>query len=195
MSRFRYNSSEDALLIALSKQDSEAIQLLYDEYLPMVSQMVRQNGGTEEDARDLFQEAIMVLYDKSRDPLFSLTCKLKTYLYAVSHRLWLKQFHIKRKKWTEESLDGEMVDAEQVAEDIKTYEAYEDQFKTMHEALAKLGEPCKSLLESFYIKHLSMVEIADTFGYTNPDNAKTQKYKCLNRLKRIFFEQYKKEML
>ena len=36
-----------------------------------------------------------------------------------------------------------------------------------------------------------MPEIADLFRYTNADNAKTQKYKCLVRLKKIFFEQYK----
>ena len=55
----------------------------------------------------------------------------------------------------------------------------------------KLGEPCKSLLEAFYIEKRSMPEIAAHFGYTNADNAKTQKYKCLMRLKKIFFAHYK----
>jgi len=36
-----------------------------------------------------------------------------------------------------------------------------------------------------------MIEIAADFGYTNSDNAKNQKYKCLMRLKKIF-SQYKK---
>ena len=61
----------------------------------------------------------------------------------------------------------------------------------MENALQKIGEPCKSLLEAFYIEKKSMPEIADSFGYTNADNAKTQKYKCLVRLKKLFFAQDK----
>ena len=61
----------------------------------------------------------------------------------------------------------------------------------MENACNKIGEPCKSLLEAYYIQKKSMPEIAEHFGYTNADNAKTQKYKCLVRLKKIFFAQYK----
>ena len=57
--------------------------------------------------------------------------------------------------------------------------------------MAKIGEPCKSLLEAFYINKKQMQEIAHEFKYTNADNAKTQKYKCLVRLKKLFFAEYK----
>ena len=61
----------------------------------------------------------------------------------------------------------------------------------MDVAISKLGEPCKSLIEAFYLQKKNMQEIADDFGYTNADNAKNQKYKCLMRLKKIFFTHYK----
>ena len=54
-----------------------------------------------------------------------------------------------------------------------------------------LGEPCRTLLEDFYIKASSMQDITEKFGYTNADNAKNQKYKCLMRLKKMFFAAYK----
>ena len=57
----------------------------------------------------------------------------------------------------------------------------------MHFSLGLLGEPCKTLITDYYVKHMSMEEIADKFGYTNSNNAKNQKYKCLQRLKKIFF--------
>ena len=57
--------------------------------------------------------------------------------------------------------------------------------------MSKIGEPCKSLLDAYYIQKKHMQEIAVDFGYTNADNAKTQKYKCLMRLKKLFFAQYK----
>lgn len=61
----------------------------------------------------------------------------------------------------------------------------------MQKAILGLGEPCKSLLEAFYLEKKNMQEIATIFGYTNAENAKTQKYKCLIRLKKIFFTHYK----
>jgi len=63
------------------------------------------------------------------------------------------------------------------------------QFNKMGDALKLLGEPCKTIIEDFYINNRSMQEICDSFGYTNADNAKTQKYKCLQRLKKLFFQQ------
>ena len=63
------------------------------------------------------------------------------------------------------------------------------QFNKMGSALQQLGEPCKTIIEDFYINNKSMQEICEEFGYTNADNAKTQKYKCLQRLKKLFFQQ------
>jgi DNA-directed RNA polymerase specialized sigma24 family protein len=63
----------------------------------------------------------------------------------------------------------------------------EEHYAQLDAALDALGEPCRSLLRAFYHHDKSMQEIAAEFGYTNPDNAKTQKYKCLMRLKKIFF--------
>jgi len=62
----------------------------------------------------------------------------------------------------------------------------------MKDAMIKLGEPCKSLITDFYINDLNMQTMTEKFGYTNADNTKNQKYKCMNRLKRYFFELYKK---
>ena len=65
------------------------------------------------------------------------------------------------------------------------------EFEMMDKAIGSLGEPCKSLLEAYYLQKQNMQVIAVNFGYTNADNAKNQKYKCLMRLKKIFFTHYK----
>ena len=77
-----------------------------------------------------------------------------------------------------------------VEEDLEMAEKKDEEFQLMESAFGKLGEPCKSLLEAFYIKKKSMSELVEIFGYTNADNAKNQKYKCLMRLKKLFFAQY-----
>lgn len=181
------------LLEGLANHEERALQRLYQDYFPMICRMVLQNQGNEDDAKDLFQEAVMVLYERSKDQDFILACRVKTYLYAVGHRLWLKQLQQRRKRQMSGCADEqELEDKAGIAGDIEEHLIREERFQVMDSALEKLGEPCKSLLESFYVQQLSMQDIAEKFGYTNPDNAKTQKYKCLNRLKKIFFDQYNK---
>lgn len=77
-----------------------------------------------------------------------------------------------------------------VEEDIEFQEKRNADFAIMERALGSLGEPCKSLLEAYYLQKKDMTDIAKSFGYTNADNAKNQKYKCLLRLKKLFFSQY-----
>lgn len=77
-----------------------------------------------------------------------------------------------------------------VEEDLEVHEKRNADFAIMERSLGSLGEPCKSLLESYYIHKKGMTEISAEFGYTNADNAKNQKYKCLMRLKKLFFAQY-----
>ena len=78
-----------------------------------------------------------------------------------------------------------------VDEEIKAHEQRNTEFEMMEKAISNLGEPCKSLLEAYYLQKQNMQVIAANFGYTNADNAKNQKYKCLMRLKKIFFAHYK----
>jgi hypothetical protein len=82
-----------------------------------------------------------------------------------------------------------------VDEEMDEHERRNNEFVMMERAMAGLGEPCKSLLESFYLQKKNMQDIALEFGYTNSENAKNQKYKCLVRLKKLFFSQYKNESL
>ena len=80
-----------------------------------------------------------------------------------------------------------------VDDETEEHEKRNTEFSMMEKAMGSLGEPCKSLLQAFYLQKKSMQDIASNFGYTNAENAKNQKYKCLMRLKKLFFSQYKNE--
>lgn len=154
----------------------------------MALKLVVHNNGTEEDAKDVFQEAVIVLYDKVQEGSFELQSKLKTFLYAVCRRLWLKRLQLQqRHTFLAEEID-ELIPVEQ---ELAIHEEKDQQFVMMEEALAGIGEPCRAILEAYYLHKRSMQEIAEKFGYTNAENAKNQKYKCLLRLKKLFFAQYK----
>jgi len=163
----------------------EALNKLYVSYFPMVLQFILNNNGDEDDAKDVYQEAIIVLYNKIKSGSFELSSKLKTYIYSVSRRIWLKKLAQHSKK-TSNIADFE--DVLIVEEDMEQHEQKDMQFDKMKVALESLGEPCKTIIEDFYINNQSMQDICEKFGYTNADNAKTQKYKCLQRLKKLFFQ-------
>jgi DNA-directed RNA polymerase specialized sigma24 family protein len=82
---------EKALLKAVGSNDKDAIESVYKENYALIQYFVINNNGTEDDARDIFQEAMMVFYEKAKSPDFELTCQIKTYLYSVARRLWLKK--------------------------------------------------------------------------------------------------------
>ncbi len=151
----------------------------------MILQLVVMNNGNEDDAKDVFQESVIVLYDKVKSGNFELNSKLKTFIYSVCRRLWLKRLsHLSRNA-------GNIRDYEEtlpVEADLERHEEKDQQFKQMESSLSRLGEPCKTIIEDFYINNKSMQEICEKFGYTNADNAKNQKYKCLQRLKKLFFQ-------
>ncbi|SFV27700.1 RNA polymerase sigma factor [Thermoflavifilum thermophilum] len=177
-------AKDAALLDRLLCHDREALQQIYESCFPMIKALVKKNNGLEEDAEDIFQETLIILLERAQSPDFTLTCRLKTYIYAVSKHLWLKRLESTQRQLP--LADG-LADWIPVTDDIAQHEERDQAFRNMEAALNQLGEPCRSLLEHYYIMNKSMAEIAEIFGYTNADNAKTQKYKCLMRLKKIFF--------
>ena len=179
---------EQLLLKGLASNEKEAIEVLYKENYGLIQSLILQNNGSEDDARDIFQEGLIVLYEKSKMDSFALNCQIRTYLFAVCKRIWLKRLQQQRRFEPAAELTAEPVAVE---EDLEMHEKVNRQYNTMRSAMGKIGEPCKSLLEAYYVHHKNMQEIAAYFGYTNADNAKNQKYKCLMRLKKLFFAQYK----
>lgn len=179
--------NEQALLKGLANNDSKAIDTIYKDNFNMVQTFILQNNGSYDDARDIFQEAMIALYEKAQSESFVLTCQIKTYVYSVCRRLWLKRLQQMGRYSNQVDSLEETVPVE---EDLEIHEKRNAEFAIMDRAMSSLGEPCKSLLEGYYIKKMGMQELAAEFGYTNADNAKNQKYKCLMRLKKLFFSQY-----
>lgn len=173
------------VVLGILNNSVDALNKLYVAYFPMVLQFILNNNGDEDDAKDVYQEAIIVLYNKIKSGSFELSSKLKTYIYSVSRRIWLKKLAQHSKKTSNIS---DFEDVLVVEEDMEQHEQKDMQFDKMKVALESLGEPCKTIIEDFYINNQSMQEICEKFGYTNADNAKTQKYKCLQRLKKLFFQ-------
>lgn len=178
---------EQELLIQLASGNREVTERVYKQHFRFVRTWIGKTGGSEDDAADICQESMIVLYEKSRSDDFALTCKLSTYLFAIARNLWYKKLQSQPKGLLAIDDEEEINIEGSYENDIKAHLERESHYAQLDTALARLGEPCSTLLKSFYFNDKSMQQIASDLGYTNADNAKTQKYKCLTRLKKIFY--------
>jgi RNA polymerase sigma factor (sigma-70 family) len=184
----QFFTDDEALISSLAKGDSKAINIIYKVNYPTVEKMVFKMNGSTDEAYDVFQDSMTILYEKAKANDLVLSCKLSTYLTAIAKHLWLKKLSGKKKQSF--SVLHDDVDYEIAAEnDIGRFVEFEKNVSKLTHCFEQIGEPCNSLLKAFYIQSKSMQEIADEFGYTNPENAKTQKYKCLNRMRKLFFHE------
>ena len=79
--------NEQQLLTGLAKNDARAIENIYKSNFSTIQAFILNNNGSYDDARDIFQEAMIVLYENAKNESFVLTCQIKTYLYSICRRL------------------------------------------------------------------------------------------------------------
>ena len=135
------------------------------------------NNGTEEAARDIFQEAILIIFKKVKSDNLSLSASFFTYLYAVCRNLWLKRLEKKGKMRVTDSEIPELKDEsdwEMVIEE-------EERFRLFRSKFQSLSENCQQLLSLFF-KKTSMKEIVDIMGFSSVQYAKKRKFQCKEHL-------------
>jgi len=184
---YKLNTTE--LIKDLANKDKHAIEFIYKQYYPTVRKMLFKMGAHSELIKDIFQEAIIILYFNLKKSTFSLNCNLKTYFISIVKNLFLNE--LKKTEIKKIIFNTNLINEEKdfYTENTLNIDLEEnEQLKMLEKALQILGNPCKKILELFYLKNLSMTQIAQIMGYTNSNNAKTQKYKCLLRLKKIYFK-------
>ena len=134
------------------------------------------NNGTSDDAKDIFQDALIILYKKVQDKDFVLTVSLKTYVLAVVKNLWLQELRRRNKMPV-------TIDQAEVA-DVIIEKEKDDELATA--AFNLLGEKCRKLLIMFYFKKKNYRELASFLGFGDERTAKNQKYRCLQKAKDFF---------
>ena len=145
---------------------------LYNLLFP-VKKYICSNSGTTDDAKDIFQDALVVLYKKVQDKNFTLTVPLKTYLLAVVKNLWLQELRRRNKMplTTERTEVADQITEKEKDADLATA------------AFNLLEEKCKQLLVMFYFKKKSYRELASFLDFGDARTAKNQKYRCLQKAK------------
>lgn len=171
--------SDDMILNGLIDRKSEVIRFLYRNYYDSIRNLVTRNSGRIEDAEDVFQDALVILYRKIVGKELQLSCSLKTYLYAICRNLWLQRLQKKDFKMEQlnENIDNrtETFILEESLHDESKYNLYQKNF-------LKLSKDCQRVLQLF-LKKTRMEEITRIMGYSSIDYTKTRKYLCKKSLK------------
>lgn len=171
--------NEKDLFERIQKGDEKALEVIYKKYYRMMTKLVVTNSGTEEEARDVYQDALVVFWQKASSGNLVLTSKMSTYIYSICQNLWRKELERKKRLSNEEKDTPQSMDFDTAERE-----------KIMAHCLEQLGDTCKKVLMYYYFDELSMQEIADRLGFANTDTAKTKKYKCKQKLDELVKAQY-----
>lgn len=158
----------------------KAFAKLY-RYFPKVEKHVCINSGSKEEALDIFQDALIILYRKIIELKEQSNFSIDGFLINTCKLLWSNELRKKKVRTGDETCLDKLLFEDEIQQHIEK----ENKFKTIESVLQKLGEKCKTILESFYFKSLSMDSIAKKFGYKTVESAKVQKYKCLESARKM----------
>jgi RNA polymerase sigma factor (sigma-70 family) len=186
-------SDEKVILQRLQQGDQEELGKLYKTYRSeFLKWMTAEFSCTVHEATDIYQESVITLFENvTSGKLKKLTSNIKSYLFGIG-----KNKYYEYRKANYRYIFGIKEVQTFEVEEINKVEAEEKEAKLelVESCLEKLGEPCRSLLELYYFHKMSMEEIADALEYKNSNTTKNLKYKCLNRLRRMFNEELKKKL-
>ncbi len=166
-----YTTSD--ILEGIKKHDSNVLNFIYRKYFNEIRQYIIKNNGGEDDAKDIFQEGIIVLYRKIKDEKLNLTCSVNTYFYSICRYLWLKQLN---KQKLDLSDDYNIDENIEIDDDFELLVLENEKFKLYQEHFIKLPDDCKKLLKLF-IENLSIKEIAQQMDFTE-NYTKKRKFMC-----------------
>lgn len=176
------------LIEALLTNDPRGIQKIYDLYAPQARRWVMARNGSADDARDVFQEALIVVYEKALQPAFKLTCPLGALLFAIYSRKWVDRIRQKSRE-SAVRLETELRYQETVEADALSLaeEAIHQQAEQarMAAAFEQLSELCRQLLR-LLAQGIAPQAAATQLGMNSVDTLYRRKNACAQRWRELY---------
>jgi DNA-directed RNA polymerase specialized sigma24 family protein len=152
--------------------EQEILVGVYRESFPAAAQLVKRMGGTVEQAKDVFHDALLIYLERKATGTLNVHTSAKAYLLGITRILWL---HSRSRYFA--ALPDE------VESFIEEEQGMGEEGKDMLDYLLLAGEKCMQMLKAFYYDGLSLQEIASHFGFSGTRSATVQKYKCLQKIR------------
>jgi RNA polymerase sigma factor (sigma-70 family) len=178
----REKYSTDEILDGIYSRDNKIISYVYKNFYPLVKNSIIKYRGSEKDAEDIFQNAVIVIYKGLRNNSLTLSVQFKTYLLSLCYKMWLR--HYKRENIISFENLAEIIKTEDFIDDNEFIEESTEQVESANlfqKHFSKLDKQCQILLRMYYYK-VPMEEIIKYFGLKNSNQVKKKKYRCKKEL-------------
>lgn len=173
---------EESIIEGIRNHNSRILQHVYDTQFPIIESYIIHNQGTRDQAKDVFQEAMIVVYKRVRSGKLELSCKFGTYLYAICKNIWIqerKKYLLRSEKLRQQPL---MVNDPGPADDPLLQSHLSELF---NKHFGELSEDCQKILSMFF-NNFNVEEIRTAMNYKDVHHAADRKYRCKKSLiKRI----------
>jgi len=176
----KYDDVELIAAINDKKTLDQAILYIYQNYSETVSSFITNNGGSEQDADDIFQETVVAFIDIAKKGKYRAEASVKTFLVSIARNIWYNQIKKKERSGHREKVYEVDRGADEM--DVSHYISDREVKKEFRELLDKLGESCRKILTLFYYENLPMKDIVQHLHYENEQVVRNKKYKCLQQL-------------
>lgn len=185
----------DSELVKLLREDSQVLSIVYKRHKEYCLNFMKFMYNDYDEIKDIFQDAVIVLYENICKPEFSLTCSMQTYLSSICRNQILKRISIAKRYPNKKSES----DAEFIDTITDWFDDTEDEnveriniLKIVLAEMKEISSKCYDILVRYFYQNQSMDKIAYDLEYTNADNAKNQKYRCQEKLKSEVFKRIRK---
>ena len=165
--------SPDKFIHMIKVHPNRAVLYLYMHSRP-IKKWIVANSGSPDEAKDILQDGLTILYENLHKPDAVLTTKPQHYFFGICKNLWYTELRrIKpMETWTPEMESAEVMDNQMADLNVLAL-------------LNELGDKCKQLLKLFYYEKQDMQSIAKALGFRNDKVAKAMKYKCLTKARNL----------
>lgn len=167
--------SNNELLNSLIKQDQTALNYLYKKLFPKVKIMILRLGGDYDDANDVFQESIIILYRKAKNNELNEAIFVEKYLVGICKLIWQK--HLSKER--ERSIKNEKLKYDLTQNEQETVNEYllSKRKQLYLEHFKRLNKDCQNVLTAF-LNGMKFAEIAKEQGFASDEYARRKKYLC-----------------
>ncbi|MDZ4745266.1 MAG: sigma-70 family RNA polymerase sigma factor [bacterium] len=174
----------------LRGDNNNAFGQLYKEHFGMVKRFITNNHGRADDAEDIFQDTMLVLFEKLRQDNFELSASIKTYIMAISKNLWLKKLRTANREIELTAMHSNQF-FDEIDSAINEEKSYRDKLQNY---LNKITDHCRGLIHDMFFKEKTIEQIQKDHGYSTKHNAQNQKHKCIEQIRKVREQEEKKEI-
>jgi RNA polymerase sigma factor (sigma-70 family) len=183
-----HTHADQRYIEGLRRNDTQVVREIYERFSNEAIRWVQNNNGSADDARDVFQEALIVLFEKAQNPDFVLTCPIGAMLYVLYSRKWYDRLQAKKRdgevrfqeeiRYTQEFTSDTLLEAEQMEEETRDRQR-------LAAAFEQLSDLCRQMLR-LLSEGISPRETAERLALNSTETLYRRKNACVQRWRTLY---------